>query len=125
MEIQGTIYLIKNTQQVSASFQKREFILCVKAEKAEWKDQYLKCEAIQDKCELLDRFQVGDEVTVGINLRGNLYTRKDGTGEDSFISLSAWKINPVVNGQTGQGDQTPSFSAPVEVEDATSEEVPF
>jgi len=121
-EITGKIYLIKETQQVSESFSKREFIVCEKAEKVEWKDQYLKFEVIQDKCDVLDQYQVGDEVNVQFNIKGNKYTRKDGTGEDSFVGLQAWRINPVVNGQAGQGDQPPAAPEFQAVEDTP---VPF
>jgi hypothetical protein len=41
---------------------------------------------------LLDNFQVGDTVTVDINIRGKQYDKKDGTGHDYFTTIEAWKI---------------------------------
>jgi hypothetical protein len=66
----------------------------------------------QDRCALLDGFQVGDSVTVDINIRGKQYEKKDGSGHDYFTTIEAWKI-------TKDAAYTPS-SAPAQ----TSNDVP-
>ena len=82
-EIKGKIKLIEEIQQVSDKFKKRLFVVETSDEKY---PQSIPLEFTQDKVSLLDSFNVGDEVTVAFNLRGNEYKGKH------YLSLSAWKI---------------------------------
>ena len=66
MEIQGKIKLIKEVQEISPTFKKRELILTTD----EQYPQTLSVEFIQDKTDLLNNFEVNQSVKVGINLRG-------------------------------------------------------
>jgi hypothetical protein len=91
MELQGTIYKINETEQVTETFRKRSFIL----QTAGQYPQYISIEFVKDKCELLDKYSVGQEVTVEINLNGRLYNDKKTGEEKSFNTIQAWKINAV------------------------------
>lgn len=92
MQVQGTIFFIGETQLVSESFQKREVILTI-AENPTY-PEYVKFEVTQDKCDLLDSFEVGQEVEVDFNLRGRAWTNK--AGETSYFNtLAIWKISAV------------------------------
>ena len=86
-QLNGVIHMIKETQVVSDKFQKREFIV----ETKEQYPQFIKLEFTQDKCTLLDKYKVGQEVSVDYNLRGNLAK----TNDNAFVSLQAWKIESV------------------------------
>jgi hypothetical protein len=88
-QLNGVIHTIKQTQVVSDKFQKREFVV----ETKEQYPQFIKLEFTQDKCTLLDKYQVGQEVSVDYNLRGNLAK----TNDNAFVSLQAWKIESVNN----------------------------
>lgn len=92
MNIKGKILEINDTQQVSQSFKKREFILEY-AENPQY-PEFVKFELIQDKCSLLDAYNVNDEVDVAFNLKGRKWTDPQGVVK-YFNSLQAWKIDRV------------------------------
>lgn len=117
MEIFGTIHEIGETNTVSDSFKKRDLIV-VFAENPEY-PEYIKFETIQDKVELLDEFQVGDEVTVHFNLRGRPWTDKSGK-TSYFNSLVAWRIV----GETSEGQE--EYETPDSVDETGGEgDLPF
>ncbi|MAU25336.1 MAG: hypothetical protein CMC34_00920, partial [Flavobacteriaceae bacterium] len=66
MEVQGKIKLVGNVQEITDSFRKRELIIVTQ----EQYPQTLCVEFVQDKTDLLNDFQEGQEVKIGINLRG-------------------------------------------------------
>ena len=89
MEIQGRIKLIRDTNAVSDKFKKREFVVTTDGEYPE----HIQMEFIQDKCDLLDAYNVNQAVTVGINIKGREWT-KDGVTR-YFNTIQAWKISAV------------------------------
>jgi len=98
--IKGTLKLIRPTQQVSEKFKKREFVL---TDNSSQYPQHISLQATQEKCELLNGFNEGDEVEVGFYLRGREWTDKN-TGQVKFFnSLDAYKISKV-----GANTSTPS-----------------
>ena len=88
MNIAGKIIEKFNTQQITDSFQKREFVIEY-AENPQY-PEFLKFELIQDKCSLLDSYNIGDEVDVHFNLKGRKWT-KDGR-DMYFNTLQAWRL---------------------------------
>jgi single-strand DNA-binding protein len=97
MQIKGTIREIYAANRVSEKFIKRDLVVTIDGTYP----QYIKMQCTQDRCAMLDNFQVGDSVTVDINIRGKQYEKKDGTGHDYFTTIEAWKI-------TKDGAYTPS-----------------
>jgi hypothetical protein len=89
MEIKGTIYKVGATQQVTDKFKKREVILIT--EPTSQYPQHIKVQFSQDKCDLADSLQPNQEVTFQCNLRGKLYTDKNGN-ENTITNLEVWKI---------------------------------
>lgn len=89
MILTGTIKSIFDTQQVTASFKKREFVLEI-ADNPEY-PELIKIEFIQDKCSVLDSYAVGQPVEVSINLKGRAWTGNDGVTK-YFNTIQAWKI---------------------------------
>lgn len=87
MEITGKIKFIGTTQQVSDKFSKREVVVSTDEQYV----QHISIEFNQDKCSILDKYAVGDEVTVGINLRGREYTNPQGEVK-YFNSIQGWNI---------------------------------
>lgn len=101
MNVKGKIIEISDTQQVSNSFKKREFVLEY-VENPQY-PEYLKFEMIQDKCAILDSYKINDDVDVYFNLKGRKWT--DPKGEVKYFnSLQAWKIEGAAN---GSGQQAP------------------
>lgn len=87
--LKGELKVIKDIQQISDSFKKREFVV---TDSSGQYAQEILFQAVQDRCELLDSFKVGDSVEVTFFLRGREWTNpKDGTVR-FFNSLDAWKI---------------------------------
>ncbi|AEV33860.1 DUF3127 domain-containing protein [Owenweeksia hongkongensis] len=104
MEVSGSIKKIGDTQQVTASFSKRELVVTTE----EQYPQHLMIEFVQDKTSLLDSYSPGDKVTVGINLRGREWTSPQNEVK-YFNSIQGWRIEKV--GAQG-GDPSSNGAAP-------------
>lgn len=89
MEIQGKIKLIKEVQEISPTFKKRELILTTD----EQYPQTLSVEFIQDKTDLLNNFEVNQNVKVGINLRGREWENPETKELKYFNSIQGWRID--------------------------------
>ena len=89
MEIKGIIKKISETVQISDRFRKREFV--VEYSNNPDYPQPLQFEMVQDRCELLDSFQEGQEVEVHFDLRGREWKSPQGQIK-YFNSLQAWKL---------------------------------
>lgn len=88
MEVKGVIKVISETVEVGAKgFKKRNVVVTTE-------DQYpqmISVEFIQDKCDLLDKYVVGDNVEIGINLRGREWINPEGDAV-YFNTIQGWKI---------------------------------
>ena len=89
-QVSGEIIEIYDVKIISDNFKKREFIL-KHAPNPEYPD-YLKLEVVQNKTDLLDKYKVGQEVVVDINLKGKKWEKGEKSGY--FNSLQAWRIQP-------------------------------
>ncbi len=89
MDITGTIKVIGETQQVSDKFKKREFVL---TDNTTQYPQHISFQLTQDKCGLIDKYNVGSEIKVHFNLRGREYQPKEGGAPKYFNSLEAWRL---------------------------------
>jgi hypothetical protein len=87
-QIFGKIHRKSDTLQVSDKFAKREFV--VKTD--EQYPQFINIELHQDSVDLLDPINVGDNVTVSVNLRGRGWKKDDQSEEKFFNTVQAWKI---------------------------------
>jgi translation initiation factor IF-3 len=90
MELTGTIKLVRDTQEVSASFKKREFVVTTE----EQYPQDILLEMTQAKCDDLDTIQVGQKVKVSINLRGREWINPQGEAK-YFNTLQGYKIESI------------------------------
>jgi hypothetical protein len=82
-ETSGKLKWIGEVQSFASGFTKREFVVTTAADKY---PQDLKFEIVKDRCALLDPFEVGQDVDVSFDIRGNEYNGK------YFVNLSCWKI---------------------------------
>ena len=120
MDIKGKVHEISPAYQVSESFKKRDLIIEY-IENPQY-PEYLKFEAIQDRCNLLDNVRVGDDVEVFFNLRGRPWTDKSGK-KSYFNSLQLWKINVLAG---ANNNTVPEFAPPVDLASAPDEDdLPF
>ena len=100
MNIQGKLYAKFDTQQITDSFRKREFV--VEYAENPLYPQYVKFDLIQDKCDLIDNFELGETLEVFFNLKGREWTSPDGA-KKYFNTLDAWKIQKMASEQPAAG----------------------
>lgn len=101
MEVTGKIKMIDQTKEVgSAGFKKRDVVVTTD----EQYPQHILVQFVQDKCDLLNGYQVGEGVKIDINLRGREWTNAQGEIV-YFNTIQGWRIGKV------QGD-APAAQAP-------------
>mgnify|MGYP003704366669 FL=1 len=95
MQVQGQLKHKFDTQTVSDKFKKREFILTTDG--ATPYPQHVSFQLSQDKCDLIDQFNEGQDIEVSFNLRGREWNGPQGV--KFFNTLDAWRITAVSNSQ--------------------------
>ena len=102
MEIQGRIKVIGETQTFGTNgFKKREVVVTTE----EQYPQHIMVEFVQDKTDLLDSYQVGQQVKIYINLRGREWVNPQGETK-YFNSIQGWRIEALQN-ESMSGDIPP------------------
>src|SRR5690554_4954692 len=107
MEVIGRIRMIGFAQQVSPTFTKRDVVITTE----EQYPQHILIEFTQDKCDLLNQFQPGEMVRVGINLRGREWTNPQGEVR-YFNSIQGWRIDRPQMNQPYGGQPQPGYGQP-------------
>jgi exosome complex RNA-binding protein Rrp4 len=88
MEVTGKIKKIDETKTYGSSgFRKREMAITVPGDYP----QHLLIEFVQDKCDLLDSYKVGQDVKIAINLNGRIWVNPEGV-DVYFNSIQGWRI---------------------------------
>ncbi len=101
MELQGKIKMIDETKTYGNNgFRKREMVITTE----EQYPQDIMIEFVQDKTDLLNKYKVGQEVKVSINIRGREWTNPQGETK-YFNSIQGWRVEDVA--QTASGDMPP------------------
>ena len=124
MNIKGKILEVKDTVQVTETFKKREFIIEY-AENPQY-PEFVKFELIQDKCDLLDDFEVNQEVDVHFNLKGRKWT--DPKGEVKYFnSLQAWRLDPASAAENASAGDPGALEEPawLNADDGDDDDLPF
>ena len=101
MQLTGTLKEIRDTQQISEKFQKREFVLVTN----EQYPQFISMELQGDKCDIIDSYGIGEEVVCDINLRGREWVNPQGETK-YFNTIVAWKIQRPANSTPAPSTQT-------------------
>ena len=102
MEVQGKIKMIGETQTVgSGGFRKRELVVTTE----EQYPQHVLVEFVQDKTDLLNNYQVGQNVKVSINLRGREWVNPQGETK-YFNSIQGWRIE-ALQAESASGNLPP------------------
>ena len=109
MEVKGKVKVVNDTQEVSASFKKRELVVTTD----EQYPQHILIEFAQDKCSLLDNIQINEDVTVHINLRGREWVSPQGETK-YFNQIQGWKINAVGGNEQPVPQSQPHQEAPAD-----------
>ena len=133
MKLEGQLKKKFETQNITSSFQKREFVITTQ----EQYPQDILLELTQDKVTLLDKYNEGDLISVDINVRGREWINSEGVAK-YFNTLQAWSIWKKEEGaQSAPGVPTPptapssptppsnSVPEPPAYSDGGSEDLPF
>ncbi len=114
-KLNGIVKVIKTEEVISDKFKKREFVV---TESSSMYPQDIMFQLTQDKCSLIDGFNVNDQIEVSFNLRGREWTSPQGEVK-YFNTLEAWRLDKVGSG-TGipQGGPSAMNLSPVTAESA-------
>ena len=125
MEIKGKLIECMETVQVSDRFRKREFVLEY-ADNPEY-PEFIKFELAQERCELLDPFQSGQQVRVEFDLKGRRWTDPQGQVK-YFNSLRAWRLNEAGSESSSSPESSKNsekIPLPENLGPPNSDEIPF
>jgi translation initiation factor IF-3 len=107
MEVTGKVKVINPVQQISATFKKRELVVTTE----EQYPQHIMIEFTQDKTDLLNNYNQGEEVKVSINLRGREWVNPQGETK-YFNSIQGWRIEKMqAEAPSGQVPPMPAADA--------------
>ena len=125
MDVTGTLKVKGETTKVSEKFTKREFVI---TDNSSQYPQHISFQLTQDKCNLLDQYQIGSEIKVHFNLRGREWTSPQGELKH-FNSLEAWRIENGGNASSapsnaGSNVNTAGNTAPESVSETFSANSP-
>lgn len=124
LELNGKLKVLFDVQTFPSGFSKREFVITTE----EQYPQDVKFELVKDKTSMIDKYNVGDQLKVSFNVRGNEYQGK------YFVSLNAWRIENIgaatapniptpLNPMATQPAAAPAPVAPID--DIGEDDLPF
>lgn len=119
--VTGKLIAKSETVQVSDKFKKREFVLMTvdNVNGTEYPNP-LKMQAVQAKCDVLDKYAIGAEVSVSFNVKGNSYTDKKDGSTKYIVNLDMWKMEA-----TTQSAPAPTPQAAPAVSQQAIDSLPF
>jgi hypothetical protein len=117
-ELSGKLIEKYDTVQVSDTFKKREFVIeHVDNSSGKLFTDFIKFQLTMERCALIERFNVNDELKVSFNIRGKRWVKDDRVSY--FINLEAWKIEKIA----ASSEEPPPPPPPMEEEAPPSEEL--
>ena len=123
MEVSGKIKWLDETKTYGNNgFRKREVVITTE----EQYPQHILVEFVQDKCDLLNAFQMGQKVKIGINLRGREWVNPQGETK-YFNSIQGWRIEVLEatsNSEMPPMPPSPAFEPADEAEEP-DDDLPF
>lgn len=120
MEVQGSIKSIGETATFgSNNFRKREVVVTTE----EQYPQHILVEFVQDKCDILNNYQIGEKVKIGINLRGREWVNPQGETK-YFNSIQGWRIEKTA-GSTTPPPPAENFEPAGDLNDEDYDDLPF
>lgn len=114
MQITGILKEKFETKTVSDKFKKREFVVTIDGTTPY--PQHISCQLTQDKVDLINTVNIGDEVEVHFNLRGREWNGPQGV--KYFNTIEAWRI---VKLQDAPAEQEPKLMTPP----SNNDDLPF
>lgn len=125
MEVQGRIKTIGETQTFGNNgFRKREIVVTTE----EQYPQHIMVEFVQDKTDLLNTYQIGQQVKININLRGREWVSPQGETK-YFNTIQGWRIE-ALQSETSTENMPPvppadAFEPAADLNDDDHDDLPF
>ncbi len=125
MEVQGKIKLIGDVQTFGNNgFRKREVVVTTE----EQYPQPIMVEFVQDKTDLLNNFNIGQNVKISINLRGREWGNPQGETK-YFNSIQGWRIESLESAAPSAGmppvPPADQFEPASDFDDDDHDDLPF
>ena len=116
MEVSGKVIKIGKTEVVGSAgtFKKRQIVVATD----EQYSQSIPIDFVQDKCSILDSYNIGEQVKVSINIRGNEHQGK------YYCSIQAWRIEKQ-NATTQQPPASEAFEPATNFNEEEHDDLPF
>ncbi len=89
-EIEGAVHKIFDTESKSEKFQARDFVIKTEGQYP----QFVKFQLTQDRCDLINGYNEGEQIKVYFDLRGREWNEK------YFTNLNAWKVEKAATAET-------------------------
>jgi len=119
MDLVGKIKILNGTQVLGDNgFRKREIVITTE----EQYPQHILVEFVQDKCDLLNGYFVGQNVKVNINLRGREWINPEGIAK-YFNAVQGWRIE-LLNSLEPTSEKLPEVESVSFIEDPDND-LPF
>ena len=115
-EIAGKLHKVFPSENKSGSFQAREFV--IEVESGQY-SQMIKFQLTQERCDLIESYQEGEEIQVHFDLRGREWDGK------YFINLNAWRLNRPSFTEKTEDVKTPSQEEVLPLPDGSFNDLPF
>ena len=121
MEVIGKVKLIGEVQTFGSNgFRKRELVVTTD----EQYPQMIMIEFVQDKCDLLNSYSVGQDVKVSINLRGREWINPQGEAK-YFNSVQGWRIESLSQATPSQAPPAEQFQPDPDLTSDEPDDLPF
>ncbi|MEY8849958.1 DUF3127 domain-containing protein [Psychroserpens sp. XS_ASV72] len=123
MEVQGRIKMIGETQTFGSNgFRKREIVVTTE----EQYPQHILVEFVQDKTDLLNNYEVGQNVKININLRGREWVNPQGETK-YFNSIQGWRIESLQQASDNMPPVAPdeAFEPATNLNEEDHDDLPF
>lgn len=115
-DVEGKLHKKFDTEQKTDSFRAREFVIEIASGQY---PQMIKFQLTQDKCDLLDAYNEGDDLSVHFDLRGREWNGK------YFTNLNAWRVDSASSSQQNSMPDQRDVPPPAEPDNRDYDEVPF
>lgn len=102
MQVIGKLEEVHELVKRTETFQVREFVLEIQAQNSQYSEHVL-FQLTNNRTNLIDNFQIGQEIVVDFDLQGRKWKAQDGRVV-FFNRLNAWRISPY-NAQAAMGYQ--------------------
>ena len=117
--ITGKLVVKGDAEQVTDTFKKREFVINDDGKYP----QEIMFQLVQDKCDLIDPYNIGQEIEVSFNLRGRRWENPKTKEVRFFNTLDAWKVS--VASQPSLSNNLPPVEQTPKVGSDESDDLPF